>query len=198
LCGRFTRDQLDRLNLSLRPEPQPSTWRSALFALAGVACAVPAATATTLQSPIVATAGQPAAPEEKASQEPSTAQEQQAGALPILKGRVLRESDEQPIGGVSVGVVDTKLSTTTDAEGRFQIDLGLMADPPRQIRLAVHHENYRTDFLTVATADVPPELTIRLQEEEWLVGVILVDEPMTTYEPVYKRTWQRLWPFKDR
>lgn len=202
ICGRLTRDQLDRVNLSLRPDPQPSTWRSALLALAGIACTVPPATATTLQSPVAETAAQTAgSEEEKVPREASAVQEPANGTPTILKGRILKKSDGQPLGGVDVEVSETDRFFKTDSEGWFQIDLGSFADPPRQMALMITHEGYQPVILTFSTADAPPEITVQLQEGEEITGEIITvpwKDVVSLSGTFYKRNWRRFWPSGDR
>ncbi|HVR99625.1 MAG TPA: carboxypeptidase-like regulatory domain-containing protein [Thermoanaerobaculia bacterium] len=189
ICGRFTRDQLDRVNLSLRPEPQPSTWRSALLALAGIACTVPPAVATAPQAPVAEALAQ--------SQQPSAMHERQAGTPLIVKGRVLKESDGTPLDGATINFGGTNLSATTDAEGRFQVDLGVLTDLPPQIDLAITREGFLPLDFTLSVTDRPLELTISLQEEDFLLGVIVMETPERSYPSTFKRV-SRWLPFKNR
>ncbi|WP_090972872.1 SusC/RagA family TonB-linked outer membrane protein [Parapedobacter composti] len=90
-------------------------------------------------------------------------------AQETVSGRVLSAADRQPLAGVSVKVQGTTISTATDDDGRFKVEI-----PDRnEVVLEVSYLGYHTREVRVAaggTVDVLLEATASALDEVVVVG----------------------------
>ncbi|HVR99624.1 MAG TPA: hypothetical protein VMW27_23570 [Thermoanaerobaculia bacterium] len=138
--------------------PRSTTWYLALIALALIVSAAPPATAATAIRP--------------------------ASGVPVLLiGRILNAHGE-PLGGVGVRVEKTALSTVTDLEGWFQIDLSSLTDFPGWISLELVHEEYEPGVITLSRADLREEQIIFMIKDREPLGEILILTDEQTDQPL--------------
>lgn len=169
VCGRLTRQQLDRLNAHVVLAPAPNNWMKYLGVLAiGVSVFVHGANAATpqlgpaIEMPVKAKGGDP---------------------KPLKISRIygyVFDEDKKPLVGLSVAIIQTRYMAKTDENGRYEIRFDNGFDIKNKRLLFADNQMEIARFNIDYSKEKQAEVTIA--KPSFIMGKIIM--PVRSHKPI--------------